>query len=485
MWKGIIVVDDPYYALQKRWHSTFFERATVKTQKTSNNTIHTVEASSDLLPITTHPILHLFQLNNIQQTSLITHKLIACTFSACSALPERRKSTKITMTTALSKYLPFGKKHQMAVIAFIDDNVSTHTLNLRECINIVKDSHRVSHRTAYRWWKHYQQWGELPFETKQKKKKMKYLSRRYKRTSIITEQVVQAVKQIVDSHPEYYLDEIVSKLAEEQHVHLSMSSVERILHTKLDYSLQVCYESALQRDQLERQRFRDALDALVHNANQLIVIDEVHKDKSASRRRKAWGMRNHSGGMAISRWFRDEVRYTMIAALDIDGFIDSTLQIIHRNQLSDEGAAGTVTAEMFEDWVQYYLCPTLGNYSRGEARSIVMMDNASTHMGQRVQDLIRATGAYLIYSAPYSPDLSPIELAFNIYKKSLKRHHELFRIDWYSAHQRAISSVTRDICIKEYRKCGIPHSYEVLTEEEQEEDDLNKSGLFGLLVLLI
>ena len=127
----------------------------------------------------------------------------------------------------------------------------------------------------------------------------------------------------------------------------------------------------------------------------------------------------------------------------------------------------TVDGSAFEFWAESHLCPILGNFSKGEARSIVVMDNASTHMSEKVGDLIRSTGAYLLYTAPYSPDLNPIELGFNIYKKSLMRNSIDFDSDWYQTHLKALNSVNRDICIKEFRQCGVPLSQDVLTSEEK------------------
>ena len=94
------------------------------------------------------------------------------------------------------------------------------------------------------------------------------------------------------------------------------------------------------------------------------------------------------------------------------------------------------------------------------------MDNASTHMDSKVAELIRGTGAYLLYTAPYSPDLNPIKLAFNMYKSQLKRNKNRFNYDWFGAHISAIESVNRDICVKEFRRCGFPMSSDVLTTSE-------------------
>ena len=78
----------------------------------------------------------------------------------------------------------------------------------------------------------------------------------------------------------------------------------------------------------------------------------------------------------------------MIAALNIDGFIPSTVECVMRDEISAGGVAGTVDHTHFEDWVEHFLCPVLGNYSNFEENSIVVMDNASTHMSRRVSQLI-------------------------------------------------------------------------------------------------
>ena len=62
----------------------------------------------------------------------------------------------------------------------------------------------------------------------------------------------------------------------------------------------------------------------------------------------------------------------------------------------------------------------LGNYERGEPRSVVMMDNALTHMGDEIEAAITAAGAILIYGAPFSPHLNPIELYFSQLQQLVK-----------------------------------------------------------------
>ena len=95
------------------------------------------------------------------------------------------------------------------------------------------------------------------------------------------------------------------------------------------------------------------------------------------------------------------------------------------------------------------------------------MDNASTHMSHEVGDMIRERGAYFLYTAPYSPDLSPIEYAFNVYKAHLKHWAKDYEPeDWFQLHKKALNNVSHDTAIMEFRRCEVPYSHEVETSTE-------------------
>ena len=108
----------------------------------------------------------------------------------------------------------------------------------------------------------------------------------------------------------------------------------------------------------------------------------------------------------------------------------------------------------------------LGNFEFGEPRSVVLMDNATTHLSDEIEDTIRATGAVLIYSAPYSPHLNPIELYFGCYKAYLKRNDKRMLHEWRSVHADALNIIGRDKGIKFFRKSKVPGSYLIPTNEE-------------------
>lgn len=75
---------------------------------------------------------------------------------------------------------------------------------------------------------------------------------------------------------------------------------------------------------------------------------------------------------------------------------------------------GAVDGDVFVAWLEHVLLPTLGS-----GRTIVM-DNFRAHYRKEVQVLIEANGCTLLYLPPYSPDFSPIELAFSKIKGQLK-----------------------------------------------------------------
>ena len=80
----------------------------------------------------------------------------------------------------------------------------------------------------------------------------------------------------------------------------------------------------------------------------LVMVNETHKDKNVARRRRGYGKRN-SGGLKIDEWFKNAVCYTLIGVADIDRLIYGACQTYLRNKISNKGAAGTVTKQVFEN----------------------------------------------------------------------------------------------------------------------------------------
>jgi transposase len=127
---------------------------------------------------------------------------------------------------------------------------------------------------------------------------------------------------------------------------------------------------------------------------------------------------------------------TLIAALDHQGMRCSTT------------VDGAINRDVFEAFVQQVLAPAL---TTGD---IVVMDNLSSHKGGRIEQMIQAAGATLLYLPPYSPDLNPIEPAFAKLKQLMRSAgHRTIAALWQDV-QRMLDLITRSDAAAFYRHCG-------------------------------
>jgi len=86
----------------------------------------------------------------------------------------------------------------------------------------------------------------------------------------------------------------------------------------------------------------------------------------------------------------------------------------------------------FETWVETQLVPQL------RPGDVVILDNVAFHKSERAAELVRRSGAWMLFLPPYSPDLNPIEMAFSKLKAILrKKAARTFE---------AISNALRNIC---------------------------------------
>lgn len=94
---------------------------------------------------------------------------------------------------------------------------------------------------------------------------------------------------------------------------------------------------------------------------------------------------------------------TLFAAMDLTGITAA---------MTLEGAADGASFEVFVDQI---LAPSL------RPGQVVIWDNLSVHKRAAARRLIEARGCQLRFLPPYSPDFSPIELAFSKLKTGLRR----------------------------------------------------------------
>src|ERR687885_2888748 len=101
---------------------------------------------------------------------------------------------------------------------------------------------------------------------------------------------------------------------------------------------------------------------------------------------------------------------------------------------------GATTRIVFEAYIDKVLVPSLRH------GQVVVMDNLSTHKGERIRALLESAGCELLYLPPYSADLNPIEEAFSKIKGLLRKAEARSREALVEAMGKALDAVTaRDV----------------------------------------
>ncbi len=125
------------------------------------------------------------------------------------------------------------------------------------------------------------------------------------------------------------------------------------------------------------------------------------------------------------------------------------LAALSKEQLQAEWVIeGAVDGDVFVTWLECVLLPTL---TPGHT---VVMDNLRAHYRKEVRSLIEAHGCSLLYLPPYSPDFSPIELAFSKIKGQLKSLAARSKQTLTTAVAKACRTVSSTDAAGWFRHCG-------------------------------
>lgn len=109
---------------------------------------------------------------------------------------------------------------------------------------------------------------------------------------------------------------------------------------------------------------------------------------------------------------------------------------------------GGVTTPLFEASIEHILGPTL------HPGQIVLLDNLSAHKSVRLRELVMARGCRLWYLPAYSPDFSPIELAFAKVKEALRRAGARTREALEQAVAQALEHISSEDARAFFTHCG-------------------------------
>ena len=101
----------------------------------------------------------------------------------------------------------------------------------------------------------------------------------------------------------------------------------------------------------------------------------------------------------------------MIGAADCYGFVSHMCETI-MHEVNGKIESDPVDGVRFVQYFREYIYPLLGNLANRERHSVVIMANGSIHNIPEIANMIREKGATLLHSAPYAPNLIPIEFIY-------------------------------------------------------------------------
>jgi transposase len=170
-----------------------------------------------------------------------------------------------------------------------------------------------------------------------------------------------------------------------------------------------------------------------YDAARLVFVDETGSNTSMAQRyaRSPVGTRAHG---VVPRNHGKNV--TLVAGLSLDGLVAP---------MTIEGAMDTPA---FEGYVATFLAPAL------TPGMMVILDNLAVHHKAAIRTTIEARGCRLLFLPSYSPDLTPIELAFSKLKTALRRLAARTREALNAALAAALGTITAEDAQGYFRHCG-------------------------------
>jgi transposase len=158
------------------------------------------------------------------------------------------------------------------------------------------------------------------------------------------------------------------------------------------------------------------------DARRLVFVDESGFNTSMTRLRA----RAPKGKRAYGKVPRNRGKNTtLIAAITLEGAMGQTMTI-----------EGATDAPAFETYVEHFLAPSL------REGQVVVLDRLGAHRTEKVEELVQARGAHLVFLPSYSPDLNPIEEAFSKIKHLVRKEGARVREALVEAIARALATVT-------------------------------------------
>jgi hypothetical protein len=112
----------------------------------------------------------------------------------------------------------------------------------------------------------------------------------------------------------------------------------------------------------------------------------------------------------VAKYHRDQ-RYKILPAYALDGVVLSRVSKAPPTRLSSKILKRSYFIIIGDGWSQ---------------KSVLVMDNACFHHSEKLEQICAEAGVKLVYLAPYSYDLNPVEELFSELKAFIRRHWQVY-----------------------------------------------------------
>lgn len=213
--------------------------------------------------------------------------------------------------------------------------------------------------------------------------------------------MLNALLERLIEKPGLYQDEMIIFLYDEFDTLVTTATISRAL-TSAGWSKKAARHVAKERNADLRDFYLHTLS--MFRSYHLVYIDESGCDNRIGFRRTGWSPLGVAP-VQVARLHRSR-RYQILPAYAQDGIVLARV------------FQGSTDSIVFEDFIEQLL-HHCGRWP--EPKSVLIMDNASFHHSDKIEQLCAEAGVKLLYLPPYSPDLNPIEEFFAELKTFIKR----------------------------------------------------------------
>jgi len=210
----------------------------------------------------------------------------------------------------------------------------------------------------------------------------------------------------IETKPWLYLDEMQYYLFDDWGIFVYLGSVSMALE-KAKISRKALKRVASERSQALRDTHKLAISKYSHEM--IVALDDSAANEHTARRKRGWGPFGVSPQIKIP--VKRSERHSILPAYTSSGLLT---RMIYQ---------GSINGPRFLWFLEQKVLPMCTPFPG--PRSVLLMDNCSTHHVYDVERICAEAGVVVEYLPPYFPDFNPIEEFFSKLKCWMKRHFEL------------------------------------------------------------